>query len=65
MCIGISMVFQWLGLLTLLAKGPYSIAGQGTTIPQAGRKAKKKKKKKEKEQTNIYIVNVYSKTLEQ
>ena len=48
MCIGISMVFQWLGLLTLLAKGPYSIAGQGTTIPQAGRKAKKKKKRKKK-----------------
>ena len=48
MCIGISMVFQWLGLLTLLAKGPYSIAGQGTTIPQAGRKAKKKKKRNKK-----------------
>ena len=48
MCIGISMVFQWLGLLTLPAKGPYSIAGQGTTIPQAGKKAKKKKKEKKK-----------------
>lgn len=45
MCIGISMVFQWLGLLTLPAKGPYSVPGQGTAIPQAGRKAKKKKKK--------------------
>ena len=36
---------QWLGLHPFTAKGPGSIPGQGTKIPQAGRHGKKKKKK--------------------
>ena len=34
---------QWLGLLAFTAKGPGSIPGQGTKIPQATRPKKKEK----------------------
>ena len=37
---------QWLGLHPFTARGPGSIPGRGTKIPQAGRHGKKKKKKK-------------------
>ena len=33
--LGNSLVVQWLGLCVFTAKGPGSIPGQGTKIPQA------------------------------
>ena len=43
-----SLAVQWLGLCTFTAKGPGSIPGQRTNIPQASRCGQKKKKKKKK-----------------
>ena len=39
-----SLVVQWLRLCTFTAKGPGSIPGQGTKIPQAVWSSQKKKK---------------------
>ena len=35
MNLGTSLVVQWLGLHIFTAKGPGSVPGQGTKIPQA------------------------------
>ena len=44
-----SLALQWLGLCSLTAKGPSSIPGQGTKIPQAAGTAEKNNNNKEKE----------------
>ena len=41
-----SLVVQWLGLGSFTAKGPGSIPGWGTKIPQAMQRGQKKKKSK-------------------
>ena len=48
---GNSLVGQWLGLSTLIAKGPGSIPGWGTKIPQAVWHGPKKKKNARKPTT--------------
>ena len=40
---GNSLVVQWLGLHAFTAKGPGSISGQGTKIPQASRRGQNQK----------------------
>ena len=40
---GNSLVIQWLGFHVSTAKGPGSIAGWGTGIPQAARSGQKKR----------------------
>ena len=51
--IGNSLVIQWLGLHIVTAKGPGSIPGGGTKIPQAAwHSQKKKKREREKETKN-------------
>ena len=44
--LGNSLVVQWLGFHALSAKGPGSIPGRGSKIPQAMRCGQKKEKKK-------------------
>ena len=39
---GNSLALQWLGLSTFTAKGPGSIPGPGTKIPQAVQRGNKK-----------------------
>ena len=41
--LGNSLVVQWLGLCTFTAKGPGSVPGRGTKIPQAMQHSQKKK----------------------
>ena len=48
---------QWLELCTLTAKGPGSIPGLGTKIPQAAGSGQKKKKKKEDLERLILGIN--------
>ena len=43
---GNSLVDQWLGLHAFTVKGPDSIPGRGTNIPQAAWQAKNKNKNK-------------------
>ena len=44
--LGTSLAVQWLGLCAFTAKGPGSVTGQGTEIPQATQHGQKQKRVK-------------------
>ena len=62
---GNSLVVQWLGLHTFPAKGPGSILGRGTKIPQATQRGKKRRGHREegevKMETEVGMMHLQSK----